>query len=114
MANEDEEKTAFITEKGTYCYRMMPFKLKNAGVTYHKMMNRVFGDIIGKAMEVYIDDMIAKGKDHREHIANLEAIFERLRTHQMCLNPQKCTFGVQAGKFLGFMLTLTSADQSWK
>ena len=42
MVPEDEEKTAFITNRGLYCYRVMPFGLKNAGVTYQRLVNKIF------------------------------------------------------------------------
>lgn len=59
MAEEDREKTAFITQ-GTFCYKVMPFGLKNAGATYQRAMTALFHDMIHKEMEVYVDDMIAK------------------------------------------------------
>ncbi|KAK9951385.1 hypothetical protein M0R45_006829 [Rubus argutus] len=52
MAAEDQDKTAFITEKGLYCYTVMPFGLKNAGVTYQRLVNRMFKEQLGKTMEV--------------------------------------------------------------
>ena len=60
MAEEDREKTSFITEEGTYCYRTMPFGLKNAGATYQRLVNKRFQNQIGRSMEVYVDDMIVK------------------------------------------------------
>jgi hypothetical protein len=62
MAHSDQEKTAFITPKGIYCYRVMPFGLKNAGATYQRMVTGMFGHVIGKTVEVYIDDMLIKSK----------------------------------------------------
>ncbi|XP_060972375.1 uncharacterized protein LOC133038292 [Cannabis sativa] len=56
----DQEKTSFITERGTFCYKVMPFGLKNAGATYQRLVNRMFADMLGKRMEVYIDDMLVK------------------------------------------------------
>ena len=56
-------------------------------------------------MEIYIDDMLVKMKTEDELLQNLEAVFSCLRKHRMWLNPQKCVFTVEAGKFLGFMLT---------
>ena len=42
MTEEDQEKTAFITNQGLYCYRVMPFGLKNAGTTYQRLVNQMF------------------------------------------------------------------------
>uniref|UniRef100_A0A2N9G5Q6 Integrase catalytic domain-containing protein n=1 Tax=Fagus sylvatica TaxID=28930 RepID=A0A2N9G5Q6_FAGSY len=62
MAHSDQEKTAFITPKGVYCYRVMPFGLKNAGATYQRMVTGMFGRMIGNTVEAYIDDMLIKRK----------------------------------------------------
>ena len=105
MHPEDQEKTAFITDKVNYCYTVMPFGLKNAGATYQRMMYKVFDDQIGKNVEVYIDDMIVKSKLQEDHIKDLQQTFDKLRRYRIKLNPAKCAFGVPAGKFLGFMLT---------
>ncbi len=58
-----------------------------------------------KEVEVYVDDMIVKAKEREEHLPALRKFFERIRKYRMRLNPQKCTFGVTAGKMLGFMIT---------
>lgn len=58
MNRDDEEKTSFITDKGTYCYLMMLFGLKNAGATYQRLVTKVFKPQIGRNMEVYVDDML--------------------------------------------------------
>ena len=60
MDPNDQEKTSFVTGQGTYCYRVMPFGLKNAGATYQKLVNKMFQKQIGASMEVYIDDMLVK------------------------------------------------------
>ena len=105
MYPEDQEKTAFITDMGVYYYTMMPFGLKNAGATYQRMMSQVFKEQIGRILEVYIDDMIVKTPKDKEPVADLRETFQQLRRYDLRLNPNKCTFGVEAGKFLGFMLT---------
>ena len=56
-------------------------------------------------MEVYIDDMLIKSKERSDHANHLQQVFDLLRTYGMKLNPTKCTFGVSAGRFLGFMMT---------
>nr|KYP31306.1 Retrovirus-related Pol polyprotein from transposon 17.6 [Cajanus cajan] len=105
MASEDMEKTTFITSWGTFCYKVMPFGLKNAGATYQRAMVTLFHDMMHKEIEVYVDDMIAKSRTGAEHITNLQKLFERLRKYKLRLNPAKCTFGVKSGKLLGFVVS---------
>ena len=78
MAPEDEEKTAFITNRGLYCYRIMPFILKNAGATYQRLVNKIFKEQIGRNMKVYVDDMLVKSKSSINHITDLEETFSAL------------------------------------
>ncbi|RDX89626.1 Retrovirus-related Pol polyprotein from transposon 17.6, partial [Mucuna pruriens] len=101
---EDKEKTTFITTWGTFCYKVMPFGLKNVRATYQRAMVTLFHDMMHKEMEVYVDDMIAKSKTPRKHIDDLRKLFEKLRKYRLKLNPAKCTFGVGTGKLLGFIL----------
>ena len=105
MATEDQEKTAFISLDANYHYTVMPFGLKNDGVIYQQMMTRMFRDKIRHKVEVYIDDMVVKSKQEARHIEDLQGIFEVLRQHKLCLNADKCAFGVGAGKFLGYLIT---------
>jgi ribonuclease HI len=105
MAMADKEKTAFMTESGNYYYNVMPFGLKNAGATYQRMMNKVFRGEIGNSLEVYMDDMIVKSPKETDHTVDLKRVFEQAWRCKMRFNPEKCTFGVRAGKFLGFYLT---------
>ena len=104
MDSGDQEKTSFVTAQGTYCYRVMPFGLKNARATYQRLMNRMFQKQIGMTMEVYIDDMLVKSTTVELHIAHLSEAFQILREYNMKLNLAKCAFGVSAGKFLDFMV----------
>ncbi|XP_020964004.1 uncharacterized protein LOC110265374 [Arachis ipaensis] len=105
MHRPDKDKTAFITPGGTYCYKVMPFGLKNAGATYQRLMSRVFHDLIGKSVEVYVDDILVKTAEPNKLIDDLQAIFKALRMFNMRLNPLKCAFAMEAGKFLRFMIT---------
>lgn len=105
MAKEDQEKTALIISQGLYCYKVMPFGLKNAGVTYQRLVNKMFSKQIGRNMEVYVDDMLVKSREEIAHLDDLKETFTTLREYQMKLNPNKCAFGVALGKFLGFMVS---------
>ena len=105
LALEDQEKTVFVTPIGNYHYKVMRFRLKNAGSTYQRMMTRMFEPQLGKNIEVYIDDMVVKSKLESEHVNDLRNIFAILRRHKLRLNASKCSFGVGLGKFLGYVVT---------
>ena len=71
MYEPDEEHTSFIIIRGIYCYKETPFGLKNIGATYQRLVNRMFKYLIGKSMEVYMDDMLVKSKTVGDHIEHL-------------------------------------------
>lgn len=104
MAKEDQVLTAFTTTPGIYCYKVMPFGLKNVEATYQRFVNKMFEKKIGCNVEVYVDDKIVKSKQMEDHISDLREKISTLRTHNMKLNPKKCTFGVNAGKCFGFLV----------
>ena len=112
MHPPDQEKTSFIIEKGTYCYKIMPFRLKNAEATYQRMVNKVFKDLLGNTMEPYVDDMIVKILEQESHIKKLSQVFEVLRQHNMQSNTSKCAFGVQSEKFLGYMIVQKGIEEN--
>ncbi|KAL0451528.1 UNVERIFIED_CONTAM: hypothetical protein Slati_1130900 [Sesamum latifolium] len=105
LAPEDRKKVSFITSEGTFCYVAMPFGLKNAGATYQRIVDKIFCPQIGRNVEVYVDDMLVKSKKAEEHVKDLEETFTVLRKYKLKLNLTKCAFGVQGGRFLGFMVT---------
>ena len=91
---EDQEKTAFITERGLHYYKMMPFRLKNTGATYQCLVNKLLEPLIGQTMEVYVDDMIIRSKTEGDHSDDLWKMFDILWAFSIKLNPKKCVFGV--------------------
>ena len=72
---------------------------------YQRLVNKVFVDKISRSMEVYVDDMLVKNSTIEQHIKDLADMFASLRLYNMRLNPKKCTFRVEAGKFLGFIVS---------
>ena len=105
MAQKDMEKTTFITEWGTYCYRVMPFGLKNIRATYQRAATTLFHDMLHRNVEVYVDDMIMKSQGQADHLAALERFFERIQKFRLRLNPNNGTFGVTSRKLLGHMVS---------
>ena len=104
MIPEDMTKMTFVTEWGIYYYIVMPFGLKNADATYQRMATALLHDMMHKEMEVYVHDMIIKSATRGEHITNLRKFFKRIKKYKLRLNPNKCTFGVTAGKLLGHIV----------
>ena len=105
MYPPDAEKTTFITPHGLFCYNVMSFGLKNVGATYQRLVTKLFRPLLGKTMEMYIDDMLVKSKEHQDHTTHLQEAFDLLKAYDMKLNPLKCAFKVSADRFLGFMVT---------
>ncbi|GJX33498.1 reverse transcriptase domain-containing protein [Tanacetum coccineum] len=105
MASDDEEKTAFYTDQGTYCYTKMPFGLKNTGATYQRLVDTAFQSHIGRNLEAYVDDMVIKSNDKKILIEDIAETFDNLRRINMKLNLKKYSFGFEEGKFLGYMVT---------
>ncbi|KAL2237948.1 UNVERIFIED_CONTAM: Retrovirus-related Pol polyprotein from transposon gypsy [Sesamum indicum] len=105
MAEEDRDKTSFITNDGIFCYNVMLFGLKNAGATYQRLVNKMFRDMIGRTMEVYVDDILVKSDKSESHLGWLEQAFSIMKIYGMKLNPAKCTFSVRGGKFLGYLVS---------
>ena len=105
MAEEDEEKTAFFTPCGTYCFVRMPFGLKNVGSTFARVVHVAFEPQIHRNVEAYMDDIVVKSKDKATLIQDLDETFANLRKINLKLNPEKCVFGVPSGKLLGFFVS---------
>ena len=93
----DAKKIAFITPHGLFCYNVMSFGLKNDGATYKRLVTKMFKPLLGKTMEVYIDDVLVKSRERLDHAGHLEEAFELLRAYGMKLNLSKCAFGVSSG-----------------
>jgi hypothetical protein len=102
LAKEDEEKTAFITPFGAFCYTSMPFSLKNAGATYKRAIQTCLANHWGKRVEAYADDVVIKTENF---IEDLQLVFNSLRRYRWKLSPEKCVFGVPPRKLLGCIVS---------
>jgi hypothetical protein len=106
LSPEDIHKTAFrvLGAVGLFEYMVMTFGLKNASAMYQRAMNYIYHDLIGKLVEIYIDDIVVKSISTGGHLGDLRQVFEQTRRFGLKMNPKKCTFGVSAGQFLGFLV----------
>jgi hypothetical protein len=98
---EDEDKTAFITPHGVYCYKTMPFRVKNAGATYQQCMQACLKEQIGRN----VDDIVIKSTKADSLLDNLRETFANLNRYSIKLNPKKCSFGVPTGQLLGYLIS---------
>ncbi|GJY57481.1 reverse transcriptase domain-containing protein [Tanacetum coccineum] len=111
MAEKDEEKTSLFTRKGVFCYRRLPFGLKNAGATYQRLIDKVFGSQIGRNMEVNADDMVIKSDSEEEMLADIKETLGRLRAINLNLNLRKYSFGVEEGIYSGHLIKCSINDK---
>jgi hypothetical protein len=105
MKESDQLATSFITPFGMFCYVTMPFGLRNAGATYQRCMQHVFGDHIGRTVEAYVDDIVVKTRMADDLVGDLSIAFGCLRANGVKLNPEKCVFGVPRGMLLGYIVS---------
>jgi hypothetical protein len=105
ISREDRKHIAFVTADGLYCYVVMPYGLKNALPTFVRAMSKTFGDLIRDKVKVYVDDIVFKTKRGSTLVEDLTLVFDRLWATRTKLNPDKCVFGVSAGKLLGFLVS---------
>jgi hypothetical protein len=104
MSRQDRKHTTFVTVDGLYCCVVMPYGLKNVLPTFVRAMSKTFGDLIRDRVEVYVDDIMVKTKRGSNLVEDLTLVFDKMRATRTKLNPEKCVFGVSAGKLLGFLV----------
>ena len=116
MAPKDIHKTAFRVPGavGLFEYVVMTFGLENAGATYQRAINYIFHDLIGKLVEIYIDDVVVKSTSIGGHLEDLRQVLEWTQWFGLRMNPKKCDFGVSASQFLGFLVHKRGIEISLK
>jgi hypothetical protein len=105
MKEEDNASTSFITPFGTYCFIRMPKGLKNARPTFSRLTKTVLESQVGRNIFTYVDDIVVASKNKEDHLADLAESFTNMWDAQLCLNPEKCVFGVRQGKILGYLVS---------
>ncbi len=104
MAPEARAITVFSTPSGHFDWLRMPFGLKSAPITFQRLMNALLGDLLGKDVFAYLDDLIICSKDAYSHFISLEAVLDKLRTAGLKLKLSKCAFMRAKIPFLGHMV----------
>ena len=104
IRKEDQLKTTFTTDWGTYAFNRMPFGLCNAPGTFQRLMMDIFRDFLKHFLEVFIDDF-AVFSGRAEHLHYLRRTFERCRETNLKLHPGKCFFGMKSGLLLGHLVS---------
>jgi hypothetical protein len=110
MKESDQLATSFITPFGMFCYVTMSFGLRNAGATYQRCMQHVFGDHIRRTVEAYVDDIVVKTKKADDLVNDLRIVFDCLRANGVKLNPEKCVFGVPRSMLLGYIISQRGSE----
>src|SRR6266496_6681946 len=90
LRRKDRPKTAFLIRNGQYQFKVMPFGLNNALMTFQRLMNKILRQYIGKFVQVYLDDVIIYSNNLNEHKRHIKAMLEKIREANLKLKPSKC------------------------
>nr|GEY30505.1 reverse transcriptase domain-containing protein [Tanacetum cinerariifolium] len=101
----DQEKTTFTCPYETFAYRRMPFGLCNAPGTFQRCMLAIFHDMVGKTMEVFMDDFSVFGNSFETCLSRLDKMLQRCEDTKLCLNWEKSHFMVKEGIVLGHKIS---------
>ena len=101
LHEESQEKTAFSTKRGQFCFNRLPFGLATAPATFQRLMHHMLKGIIFDGTIVYLDDILIYGKDKEEHDKRLEEVFKRIQETGLKINPEKCEIYKKKLIFLG-------------
>ena len=104
IAKEDQLKTTFTTDWGTFAYKVMPFGLCNAPATFQRVMTQAFQDELRVSMEIFLDDFCSFST-REEHLEKLGRCLDKCAQFGISLNSEKCQFGVPSGKLLGHIVS---------
>ncbi|GKC31620.1 reverse transcriptase domain-containing protein [Tanacetum coccineum] len=113
MAEEDKDKTAFYAGEGVFCYKKIPFGLKNAGARYQRLVDKVFSHQIRRNLEAYVDDMVIKSTSEKEMLKDIQETFERslafFKALKGCEDKKSIQWTYEADKALEKMKKLIQA-----
>ena len=102
IEEEDKHKLGFITKNGVWEYNRMPFGVTNGPTFFSAVMQNILGDL--PFIKIYVDDFAIASKDETSHLEHIIAVFERLKEHNLKINPEKCIFFSIEIKILGFII----------
>jgi hypothetical protein len=102
MEEEDKPITAFITHRGLYQFKMMPFGLVNAPATFNRLMRKLLEKT--RNLDSYLDDVLAHTGDWKQQIQAIRSFLERVREANLKLRPSKCSVGYGRVRFLGHLV----------
>ncbi len=105
MHPDDVEKTAFVTHRGLYQFKVMPFGLVNAPMTFQRAMDMILSGLKYEICLCYLDDIIVFSRTWEEHLKNLRTVLERIKSAGIYLKPTKCQFARKSITFLGHQVS---------
>jgi len=105
MDPADAHKTTFVTRRGTFAFKVMPFGLCNAPATFQRLMDVTMMGLNLEICLIYLDDIIVFSTDVTSHIERLEKVFCRLKTANLKLKPSKCRLMQTSVGFLGYVVS---------
>ena len=110
IAPVDRDKTAFVTRRGTYRFKVLSFGLANAPALFQRLMDLVLVGLTWESCLVYLDDVIVFGSSFEQHLERLSTVFDRLAEAQLKLKPSKCSLFQRRVHFLGHVVSAAGVE----
>ena len=113
MAEEDKEKTAFVSHLGLFEFNTLAFGLNNAPATFQRFMDQCLAGLKWKSVLIYIDDIIVFSNTFDQHLIDLEEVFIRLENFQLSLKSSKCFICRDKLEYLGHTISADGIGPSY-
>jgi Reverse transcriptase (RNA-dependent DNA polymerase) len=104
LDGDSQECTGFTCEEGHYQFKVMTFGFTNAPPTFQRMMSDYLGDMVGRFVKVYLDDILVHSETWKDHLAHLRLVLDRLRRVGLYAKMKKCTWDKRSVKYLGHII----------
>jgi hypothetical protein len=105
MAEEDKEKTAFLTLKVSFRFRRMAFGLCNSPATFQRLMDVVLKELRRTECWIFLDDLIIFSDTIEEHARRFEHVQQRFEKANLLLQTKKCVFAKPGVGYLGYVVS---------
>ena len=105
VRESDRDKTGFVSRKGLWRFKVLPYGLVNSPSLFQRLMNLVLKGLTWKTCLCYVDDVILVASSFEQMVERLEEVLGRFRSANLKLKPSKCCLFQEKVHFLGHLVS---------